>query len=60
MARTYIPTLLALVYALALYVTRNRVKLRENLTGDQLLAFDALDACLTGFMQSYPTPPLSP
>lgn len=60
MAKTYLPTLLAAVYALGLYIARNRAKIRANLSGEALLAFDSLDACLTGFMAAYGDLPLGP
>lgn len=48
MARTYLPTLIKLVRVLCLYITRNREKIRENLSPEQRAAFDALaDACQT-------------
>lgn len=46
---TFIPTLVFIAHGLCMYITRNRAKIRQNLTSDQLAAFDVLDAACTAF-----------
>lgn len=54
MAKTYVPTLIRLVHALCMYITRYQDRIRSNLAGDALAAFDALSAACTAFVIAVP------
>ena len=50
MARTYLPTLIALVRRICIYTARYEDTIRANLAGTALVAYEALLAACTGFL----------
>lgn len=49
MARTYLPTLVAIVRQLCIYIARNDATIRANLNGDALSAYNALSTACDAF-----------
>lgn len=60
MAKTYVPTLRAIVRTLCVYATRYQDTIRANLAGAALLAFDALVIACNEFMAAIGEPPINP
>jgi hypothetical protein len=50
MARTYLPTLVALVRRICIYTARYEDTIRANLAGAALVAFEALVSACSGFL----------
>lgn len=48
-SRTYIPTLVATVHMLCVYIARHSTTIRANLPSDALAAFDALELACSAF-----------
>ena len=59
MARTYLPTLVAIVRELCVFITRYQETIRRNLGGEALTAFEAMHLACSAFLAAYdtPTPP---
>lgn len=60
MAKTYIPTLRAIVQRLCIYIARYQDTIRANLAGAALAAFDALALACDAFLASLGEPPINP
>jgi hypothetical protein len=60
MAKTYLPTLRALVTALCVYMTRYQDTIRANLAGAALLAFEGLIIACNEFLGAIGEKPINP
>lgn len=59
-SRTYTPTLILLGRAVYLYSTRNRDKIKKNLTPEVGAIFDALVEALAALLDALGTPTIGP
>ena len=58
--RTFIPTLVRIVWRLCLYITKYGKTIKATLTVEQGLLFDALHAACTAFLEGVDPPPVEP
>lgn len=58
--KTFIPTLIRIVWRLCLYITRYGKTIKLSLTPEQGLLFDALHTACQAFLENVDAPPVAP